>query len=270
MIDNRPEEGGRALAYIGSILFSIGLTIFASVRYGFRTLLKSVTNYWAADWPTCSGQITTCDVKTIYGRFLDYAVGSMGYSYQIDGNYYSGYFARQFWNEQRAWTFVDGWKDKSILVNYNRRKPSRSVLKNVDQTTALIDAPHSRYPKGRFGPVLASLWFLRNVSDLAERKLNEKAKSWPAVSTVVEYAEPMMVGDDENAHLGTDIHYAYSVDGYSYAGSYYFRAYSEDDAEDTASQWRNRRILVHYFPDNPSRSVLIPDEQDLTGAAAAS
>jgi hypothetical protein len=215
-----------------------------------------------------SGQITTCDVKTIYGRFLDYAIGSIGYSYQVDGNYYAGYFNRQFWNEQRAWTFVDGWKDKSILVNYDARKPSRSVLRNLEQTAAPMYA-YRRSPRQRFGPILALLWFLRNVSDLAEMKLNVKAKNWPAVSTIVEYAEPMMVGEDRDAHWGTDIHYAYSVDGSSFSGSYYVRAYGQEDAEDIARKWRKRKIVVHYFPGDPSRSVLIPDEQDLASAAAS-
>ena len=113
MVYLREEEEGRALAYVASIFFSLGLTGFAAAVFGFRILLKSARTSWAANWPTASGQITTCNVKAIHGRFLDYALGVIGYSYQIDGNYYSGYLTRQFWDEQRAWTFVDACKDKS-------------------------------------------------------------------------------------------------------------------------------------------------------------
>ena len=143
------------------------------------------------------------------------------------------------------------------------------MLKNLDQNAAPMHA-HFDSPRQKFGQALALLWFLRNVSDLAEKKLNEKAKSWPAISTVVEYAESVLVGEDQDAHWSGDIHYSYSVDGYSYSGSYYVRALDQDDAEDILQKWRNRRILVHYFPGNPSRSVLIPDEQDPMGVAAAS
>jgi len=114
MVYLREEEEGRALAYV-AIFFSLGLAVFALVVFGFRILLKSARSSWAANWPTASGQVTTCNVKAIHGRFRDYALGVIGYSYQIDGHYYSGYLTRQFWDEQRAWTFVDACKDKSIF-----------------------------------------------------------------------------------------------------------------------------------------------------------
>jgi len=105
---------------------------------------------------------------------------------------------------------------------------------------------------------------LRNVSDWAETMLHKKAQNWPSVLGRVEYAEPMMVGDDYDAHWGGDVHYSYSVNGASYSASYYFRAYSNEDAEDLVQEWRNRRVVVHYFPGNPSRSVFIPEEQNIS------
>ena len=130
---SRPKEEGRALAYVVSILFSIGLAVFAAVAFSLRALRNSVTNHWSANWPTAFGQIATCDVKAVHGHFIDYALGIVGYSYQIDGNYYSGYLTRQFWDEQHAWTFVDSCKDKSFLVHYKLGRPQVSVLREVDQ-----------------------------------------------------------------------------------------------------------------------------------------
>ena len=66
----------------------------------------------------------------------------IGYSYQIDGNYYSGCLTRQFWDEQRAWTFVEACKDKSILVPYKLGNPQISILREMDLTNALLARQH--------------------------------------------------------------------------------------------------------------------------------
>ena len=197
MVYLREEEEGRALAYVASIFFSLGLAVFAVAVLGFRVLLKSARSSWAANWPTASGQVTTCNVKSIHGRFLDYALGVIGYSYQIDGNYYSGYLTRQVWDEQRAWTLVDACKDKSILVPYKLGKPQIFILSEMDLTNAPL-APQHRYdrPKQRFGPVLAILWSLQNVSDGAERRLDKEAQKWPSISGTVEHAEPIILSED--------------------------------------------------------------------------
>jgi hypothetical protein len=262
MVYSRPEEEGRALAYVGSIFFSLGLAVLAALTFGFRAVVRSLRKSWAATWPTVSGQITTCDVKAIHGRFLDYALGVIGYSYQIDDDYYSGYLTRQLWDEQQAWTFVDACKDKSVLVHCKPGKPQVSVLREIDPTGVLaIRQRRFESPHYRFGPVLAILWALRNVSDWAENRLHKEAQNWPSVSGTVEYAEPMMGGDDSDAHWGSDLHYSYSVDGKSYSASYYFRASSEEDARELVKGWRNREILVHYFPANPARSVFVPQDE---------
>ena len=262
MVYSRPEDEGRVLAYVASIFFSLGLMAFATVTFCLRTMLQSVRNNRAANWPTAPGRITTCDVKVIHGRFLDYALGVIGYSYQIDDNYYSGYLTRQFWDEQRAWTFVDACKDKSILIPYKLGKTQVSVLREMDFTNILPAAQH-RYDRlhQRFGPLLAVLWSLRNVSDWAEHKLDKEALKWPSMSGTVEYAEPIILNEDTYAKWGGELHYSYSVDGNSYANSYYLRAAGEEDARDQVEQWRNAKVIVRYFAGNPARSVLILEEQ---------
>jgi len=245
---------------VGSIFFSFGLAVFAAVVLGFRTVLKSARDNWATNWPTASGQITTCDIKVIHGRFIDYALGSIGYSYQTDGDYYSGYLTGQFWDEQQAWTFVDTWKDKSVLVHYKLGKPQISVLREVDSIGALPVRPLHGSPEKRFGPVLAILWSLLNVSDWAQRKLHEEATNWPSIAATVDYAEPIAIDDD--AHWGGDFHYSYFAGGRSYSDSYYLRALGEEDARDLVERWRGGKIIVHYFAGNPAKSVFILEEQE--------
>jgi hypothetical protein len=198
MVYSRPEDEGRALAYVGSVLFSIGLAVFAIGAFGFRALRNAMANSWSANSPTTFAQITTCDVKAVHGRLIDYALGTVGYSDQIDGNYYSGYLTRQFWGEQRAWTFVDTWKDKSILVHYKLGKPQTSLLLEVDLAGGLPVRQYGSDPRGRpFGPVLAILWSLRNISGWAEGRLRKEARNWPSANAIVDFAKPKIPGDDE-------------------------------------------------------------------------
>jgi hypothetical protein len=97
------------------------------------------------------------------------------------------------------------------------------------------------------------------VSTWAEGRLHSEAKNWPSVSAEVDYAEPRIFDDD--GHWGGELRYAYSVDGASYSNSYFFRAFGEDDAQQQVEPWRNRKVIVHYYPGNPARSVFIPEEQ---------
>jgi hypothetical protein len=87
----------------------------------------------------------------------------------------------------------------------------------MDLTNALL-APQHRYdrPKQRFGPVLAILWSLQNVSDWAEHRLDKEAQKWPSISGTVEYAEPI-INEDNYPNWGGELHYSYSVDGNSYS-----------------------------------------------------
>ena len=266
---SRLDDDGRALAYVGSLLLSFGLAVFGAIAYIFRALLKSASERRAANWPTASGEITTCDVKAIHGRYLDYAVGIVGYSYRMDDDYYSGYLTRQFWDEQQAWSFVDTFKDKSVLVHFNLSRPQSSVICEVDQPHVLplpLEKRAHSSSQQRFDLVLAVLWSLRNVSDWAERMLQSKAREWPSTYATVEYAESAMIGDEPDLHWGGELHYSYLVDGSTYSSTYNLLAFDEADANDTVEEWRNRKVLVHYFPGDPSRSIFIPEEQDVSAA----
>ena len=102
------ELEGRALAYVGSLVFSAGLAAFASIAFFCREMLRTARERRAENWQAGSAQITRGTVTAIHGRFIDYAIANVGYSYSLEGNYYSGYLTRQFWDEQAAWTFADG------------------------------------------------------------------------------------------------------------------------------------------------------------------
>ena len=89
--ESQVEQEGRALAYIGSILFGIGIGVFGGVAFLLRVLLRRVREHRAEMWQAASAQITSGDVRGVHGRFVDYAIGNVGYAYSIDAESY--YFA---------------------------------------------------------------------------------------------------------------------------------------------------------------------------------
>ena len=126
-------EGGRALAYIGSLVYTAGLAAFGGVAFLFRKILRSFRESQAEGWQVTSAQVTSRDVTVIHGRFLDYAIANVGYAYSISDAYYSGYLTRQFWDEQRAWTFADEYNNRQVMIKYNPSKPQKSILRLGDQ-----------------------------------------------------------------------------------------------------------------------------------------
>lgn len=127
------EEEGRTLAYIGSLFFTVGLAAFAGAASLFRKTLRFFRERHAEGWQVTSAQVTSGDVTVIHGRFLDYAIANIGYAYLISDAYYSGYLTRQFWDEQRAWTFADKYNNRQVMIKYNPGKPQKSILRLGDQ-----------------------------------------------------------------------------------------------------------------------------------------
>jgi hypothetical protein len=131
----------RPLQYLAQLLFSLALVVFSVFALALRKLAQTTREARAESWPSANGAITTCDVKVVYGRFIEHALGQEGYAYSIDGNYYSGYFVRQYRDEQLAWVFVDSLKDKQVLIRYKAGDPQVSVLRAGDQVGGLQGEP---------------------------------------------------------------------------------------------------------------------------------
>jgi uncharacterized protein DUF3592 len=118
------------------ILAGLAVMAFSYLALTFRTVSTSMRDRRAQNWPAAKGNVVSCDVKTYHGRFSDYAVGVLGYSYEVNGEYYSGYFERQYNDEQTAWTFVDSRRNLPVVVRYKANNPQTSVLRDEDQGAA--------------------------------------------------------------------------------------------------------------------------------------
>ncbi|HKR83962.1 MAG TPA: DUF3592 domain-containing protein [Terriglobales bacterium] len=140
---------------MGSILLGLGIVVFGGFAYLLRELPRCLREHRAEMWQAVTAQITNGDVRVVYGRFIEYAIGKVGYAYSIDGEYHSGYLTRQSWGEQRAWTFVDACRNLQVMVRYKPNKPDVSALARTDLAIAETGMPMGR--SRRYSPWLATL-----------------------------------------------------------------------------------------------------------------
>ncbi len=83
------------------------------------------------NWPVVSGTMETGGLSiTKNNRGRDIVTTSLGYSYNVDGNYYSGYHIEQFNREQDGTPYIDAQKGRAVQISYDPQKPEISVLRN--------------------------------------------------------------------------------------------------------------------------------------------
>jgi hypothetical protein len=121
------------LSHFWPAVFSVLVVLGFFVSILRRQILNRIREYRASTWPIVGGLITTTSVRVIRADRGELAFAEIGYSYQIEGNYCSGYFKVQFPDEQAAWTFVDKLKGQPAVIRYNPRKPDVSILRTQDQ-----------------------------------------------------------------------------------------------------------------------------------------
>ncbi len=107
-------------------------------------------------------------------------------------------------------------------------------------------------------------WHPRGEEYFRERR----SAGWPVVPAIVENYEIEL-----SRHQGftTVLYYSYSVNGESYSGQFnqYWQG-TEGRARDTGDQWTHKKILVRHKPTDPSQSVYIEKDSQMSAAARAS
>ncbi len=88
----------------------------------------------AAHWALTQGMIESGKVSVDRGRSrgfgaaYEHATATLSYSYRVNDNYFSGYLEEFFFDEQKAWEYVDGLKGKPVQVRYKPNKPEISMI----------------------------------------------------------------------------------------------------------------------------------------------
>jgi hypothetical protein len=112
-----------------------------------------------------------------------------------------------------------------------------------------------------FAALLALAWILRKLATRVSRSNQVRSQGWPSASGWVEWAAPKMVGEGHSAYWAGEITYSYSVDSEYYSGRLEFPVSGEAAAWKAVEGWKGRGVVIRYSPIDPSKSVLVVDEQ---------
>jgi hypothetical protein len=116
-------------AYFRRVAFFFAFATLIGSWFLFKRLPACVRSVRAGGWPTTGGTVETVEVSAIGEQ----ALGEFGYSYLVEGDRYSGYYSRQYADEQHAWDYVGGLRGQPIVVRYKRGDPEVSALRASDQ-----------------------------------------------------------------------------------------------------------------------------------------
>lgn len=117
--------------------------LFVVIAWFFvKSLPARLRALQGATWPIAQGRIETVTVNAINAQ-KQIATANLGYSYRAEDEIYSGYYSRQFHDEQIAWDYANALKDKVVMVRYKPNHPEVSALRINDQATDCKLAPKS-------------------------------------------------------------------------------------------------------------------------------
>jgi hypothetical protein len=132
-------------------LFFLFLVLVAGWFF-VKRLPDWVRSSWAASWPTAEGTVETVGVNA----FAQQAIAEVGYSYSVEGKRYSGYFSRQFAQEQDGWNYVCPLKGERVVVRYKPGTPTVSAVRLGEQSVRF------KHQAGSFSRRLIDV-FLENI-----------------------------------------------------------------------------------------------------------
>jgi hypothetical protein len=109
---------------LGEYLFAFLFLLLVAAWLFVTRLPRQIRSIRAASWPVAQGKVETVGINAFAGQSLT----QIGYSYSVEGVRHSGYFARQFADEQDAWSYAAPLKDQAVVVRYEPVKPEISTL----------------------------------------------------------------------------------------------------------------------------------------------
>ncbi len=232
---------------LGGIFF---LTVVATWLFVKRlpALFRSVRG---ASWPLVEGRIESTTVNV----FAQQSLAHVGYSYRVDGELYSGYFARQFADEQDAWDYVRPLKHQPVLVRYQPSDPATSTVRATDQNRLLEIS-------GKFSVLLFLTRSLAHVLGVDELKspVLLGVRNWPVSQGKIETGSVAQEREGTLWYLVptyvSEIGYSYAVRGQYYSGQIYRKFFREESARKFVDDMHGKSVLIRYRPESPDVSLL--------------
>lgn len=87
----------------------------------------------ARSWLTQPGMVELASVEERRGRYKNFYIAHLDYSYSVNGEYYSGHLERLFVLESSADKFIAAMKGQMVFIRSHPNRPERSALLKQDQ-----------------------------------------------------------------------------------------------------------------------------------------
>lgn len=114
--------GGRAISTITFGVVSLIFAVFAVFQWS--------RDCQAQSWPKVQATIEESEAREVRTRSTHYFVAQFAYSYEVDGEYYSGRYERTFDTESEASDYEQALRGGKIPVSVNPKKPDDSQVLN--------------------------------------------------------------------------------------------------------------------------------------------
>ena len=229
------------------ILFLAAVAVWLFIKR-LPALFRSIRS---ASWPLVEGRIESTTVNA----FAQQTLAHVGYSYRVDGELYSGYFAKQFADEQDAWDYIRPLKHQPVFVRYQPANTAISAVRGPDQPGQL------RVPEKPFITrfLTRSLAHLLGVSEL-KIPMHFGVQNWPLSEGRIESSTVAQERESALWYLlptyVSEIGYSYAVRGQYYSGQIYRKFFREQSARRFADKMRGKCVLIRYQPNSPEVSIL--------------
>jgi hypothetical protein len=105
-------------------------------------------------------------------------------------------------------------------------------------------------------------WIVRTLKKWRRQTLEREALDWPRTpGTVLKTQARSDKGGSGWNVWSVELTYSYVASGEYYSGTHPLPPESEGEAEELAQRWKDRKLVVRYFPEDPSKSVVLMEDQ---------
>lgn len=242
--------------YVRDVLWGLLFVTLVAIWTFVKRIPASIRSLRASSWPIVQGNIESATVSS----FAEQSLAQLAYSYRVEGELYSGYFTRQFADEQDAWDYVRPLKEQTIFVRYRPANPGISAVRTSDQNSLFADGQGNFL--ARF--LTRSISHLLGISDWRFPILLG-VRGWPLISGRIESST---VTQERERGLWflipsyvCEVGYSYAVAGEYYSGHFQRTFYREESANALAGNLKGKDVVVRYKLDSPSVSVVRSTDQ---------
>jgi Protein of unknown function (DUF3592) len=113
-------------------------------------------------------------------------------------------------------------------------------------------------------------WIIRRGRKPKIQQLEAQARTWPRAEGTVSECHVKRAEDPPDSWYvwQVELRFSYVANGEYYSGTSVLPPETEVEATELAQRWKDRKLVVRYLADYPSKSVVLMEDQTLDRTSA--